>query len=186
MILARRFACLVVVWGMCLGFAASSHAADMVQPKTLFNLAGSVRGYLSLDANSGAPAVAATSSVAESGTWWELVSVGRQRGYRTHMIVSRGNSRFNGMFLAVDEKTGQLGMSDDRDTENTKWLIRYAGYFQGYDAYYVQLLGKTEGGFDLSYLAVDAAGAVVMQRDVSDAINWRVRRGPALPAEVIR
>ena len=186
MSVTQRAACLGLVLGAGLFVAAYAPAGDIVRSKTFFNLADSVRGYLSLDAETGTPEVAASSGIEESGTFWELRAIGRHRGYRVHMLVNRGNNRFNDMFLAVDEQTGELTMSDDRDAEETKWLVRYAGYFQGYDAYYVQLLGETAGGYDLSFLSVDENGKVVLQRDPSDAIHWRMRPTPSLPSQVIR
>ncbi len=186
MSVTRRVACVGLVLGAGLWLAAYAPAGDIVRSKTFFNLADSVRGYLSLNIETGVPEVAPTSGIEEPDTFWELRAVGRHRGYRVHMLVNRGNSRFNDMFLAVNEQTGELTMSDDREAEETKWLVRYAGYYQGYDAYYVQLLGETAGGYDLSYLSVDENGKVVLQRDPSAAIHWRMRPTSALPSQVIR
>lgn len=172
----------------CAGLLAAVHcsADEYLRTKTIFNLSDAVRGYLTLDAGTETPAISASSSQSESGTYWELRAVGRHRGYRAHLLVNRGNSRNNGQFLTVDEETGALVMSDDKDAEAAKWLVRYAGRFQGYDAYYLQLLGKTSGGFDLSFLAVDDDGAVTLQRDPTDTVHWRMRPSPDLPSQVIR
>jgi hypothetical protein len=172
----------------CAGMMVAVHcsADEYVRTKTLFNLADAVRGYLALDANTAAPAISDASSRLDASTYWEIRAVGRHRGYRAHLLVSRGNSRYNDQFLTVDAETGALTMSDDKNAETVKWLVRYAGRFQGYDAYYVQLLGKTEGGFDLSYLGVDENGAVKLQREATDAVQWRLRPTPDLPSEVIR
>ncbi|MCO6457561.1 MAG: hypothetical protein J5I93_19850 [Pirellulaceae bacterium] len=168
------------------GLAISGQATEMVRTKTCFNLAGSVRGYLALEGETGLPAISKTSSQSEAGTYWEIRAVGKHRGYRSHMLVSRGDSRFNGQFLAVNPATGELMMTDDRDAEEVKWLVRYAGRFEGYDAWYIQLLGETAGGFDLSYLAVDAMGQVRLERELSPSVHWRLRPSPDLPSEVIR
>lgn len=171
----------------CAGMMVAVHcsADEYLRTKTFFNLADAVRGYLALDPATAAPVISEVSSHADASSYWEVRAVSRHRGYRAHLLVSRGNSRYNDQFLTVDEETGALTMSDDKNAEAVKWLVRYAGRFQGYDAYYIQLLGKTSGGYDLSYLGVDETGAVKLQRDVTDAVRWRMRPTPDLPSEVI-
>ena len=159
---------------------------EYIKNKTLQNLASNPSKfhghYLSID-DAGQSVLSAASNQDESGSIWEFKKLfWKERGYVTHAIIQRGNNKFNGQFLAIDAKTGKL-MFSKTEVPTARWLIRYAGKFEGWDAYYIQNLAET-GAFDMQFIAIDeATGTVQLSPKPTSGAHWLMGDAPYLPAE---
>ncbi len=177
---------LLVVVGCATTVLAAGAPLEYIKNKTFQNLASSPSKfhghYLSIN-DDGESVLSSESNQDASGSIWEFKKLfWKERGYVTHAIIQRGNNRFNGQFLAIDFKTGEL-MFSKTEVPTARWLIRYAGKYQGWDAYYIQNLAET-GNFDMQFIAIDeVTGAVQLSPKPTPGAHWLMGDAPYLPAE---
>ena len=167
--------------------------ADYVRTKTFQSLLwepGIAGHYLTLDPGSVQPNGASArlylsplSSVEFSDSFWELRSVYKHRGYRAHVIRHRGNNRLNDQALSVDLFRPEFTLSKG-ETAASYWLVRYAGKYNGWDAYFIQTLAETDDGRDLSFVTVDpATKEIVLSAKPTPGRYWHIAPTSDLPAE---
>ena len=138
--------------------------------------------FLSINEQTGKAQLEDVCDEHESGGFWEIRPIGRERDYPAHVIINRGNTRHNGRYLGIDSQTGELKLDSTKDPAENKWLIRYAGLYEGYHAYYFQNLARSTGGFDMQFLAVDQkTGEVVLTKKPGPGAHWLKRNRPGLP-----
>jgi hypothetical protein len=171
--------CVSSLWGVGL-------APSYVKTRTFQNLApqpSKFHGhYLAIDEN-GTPTLANASDKWNSESYWELKYMfWKDRGYITHAIVQRGNNRFNGKYLNLDPKTGKLGFVSE-PIPTARWLVRYAGKYQGWDAFHIQNLAENDIT-DMMFIAIDeATGEVTLTQKPTPGAHWFMNDTPYLPAE---
>ena len=143
--------------------------------------------YFNLDGETGALNLQDRSNQNNSGTFWRIRRVVPHRGYhKTYVLENRMNGTFNGSFLDVNSNTGALRMSATHEADTTNWLIRYAGKFWGYDAYVIQHLTYTRGGFDMMFLSVDPdTYQPVLRRKLNDTSYWFIKAADDLPTNIL-
>jgi len=179
--------------GLCLAWSAAFAVAEIpvmtraldnpARTRTLQSLSrgggGHYGKYLSLDSSTGQLELTVDGRPASMNTAWEVKpGFYEERGYKAHVLVSRGNNRFNSYYLRMDPVSGLIGLSRMETTidDTAKWLVRYAGKYYGYHAFYVQTLAFSEGGFDLSYVAVDErTGELMLSRELTPGAHWHMR-----------
>ena len=144
--------------------------------------------FLSIDEKSGKVKLDPKLNQTQSGGFWELRrDFYRNRAYNSYTIRNRGNSKFNGYYLAIESTTGELMLRRKESVfeRTTSWMIRYAGKHNGFDSYYIQSQGRSKGEFDMAFLTVDDGGLLKVVSDPVSGSNWMMRRTPQLPTEVI-
>lgn len=139
--------------------------------------------YLAID-DAGIPLLTKASSSFDSESYWEIkYYFWKDRGYATHTIVQRGNNRFNGKYLCIDG-AGKLAFADE-PIPTARWLIRYAGKYQGWDAMHIQNLAAN-GLTDMAFLAIDeATGEVILTPKPLPGSHWFMNDTSYLPAETM-
>lgn len=188
----------IAIWGRSLALLAIVGCAttvlgagsplEYIKTKTFQNLAPSpskfMGHYLSIDAL-GATTLSTSSNQDESGSHWEIKKLfWKERGYVTHALIQRGNNKFNGQYLAVNPQTGALLFSKT-EVPTARWLIRYAGKYQGWDGYYIQNLAEN-GVTDMQFIAIDeVTGALQLSAKPTAGAHWLMSDTPYLPAESV-
>lgn len=177
---------LLLTLGVATTVGAVGSPLEFLQMHTFQNLTASSSKfhghYLSIDAD-GSANLSASSSQNASGSYWEVKRLfWKERGYTAHALVQRGNNRYNGQYLAVDPATGKLFFSKT-EIPTARWLVRYAGKYQGWDATYIQTLAET-GTTDMHFLAIEElTGAVRLSSEATPGAHWLMTKAPDLPAE---
>lgn len=116
-------------------------------------------------------------------SWWQVKMVTKKRDHLAHVIMNRGNTKYNGQYLALDPKNGEVIMSK-RESANSYWLVRYAGKYRGWDSFLVQNNSETDGVTDMKFLAVDEqTGKLIITADPKRSMNWLIQFAPDLPTE---
>jgi hypothetical protein len=160
--------------------------APYVRTRTFQNLAykpGIFGHYLTVDPDTGRLGLSPVSNQVYSHTFWELRGVYKHRDYRAHVMLSRANSPLNNRSLGVDPVSGQL-LFTKGEIDSSYWLIRYAGKYNGWDAYFLQTLAETDAGVDLAFLTADpATGVVDLSATPTPGSFWHMTFAPDLPAE---
>ncbi len=173
--------CTVSLWG-------AGAPLEYIKTHTFQNLAPNpskfIGHYLAID-DAGAPLLSKANSALESESSWEIkYYFWKDRGYMTHTIVQRGNNRFNGKYLCIDPKTGKLAFANE-PIPTARWLIRYAGKYQGWDAMHIQSIAET-GLFDMSFLAIDdTTGEIILAPKLTPGGHWFMNDTSYLPAETM-
>jgi|GEM_PF-1631727 hypothetical protein len=127
--------------------------------------------------------LSSVSNIEHANSYWQLRSVYTHRGYRGHVIVNRGNSPLNNRKLGLDQTTGKFIFTEG-EVPTSYWLVRYAGKYNGWDAYFIQTLAETTGGFDLSFVTVDpATKAITLSPTPTPGSYWHIADTSDLPAE---
>jgi len=123
------------------------------------------------------------SNIEHANSHWELRGVYKHRDYRSHVILNRGNSPLNNRKLGVDQVTGRFIFTQG-EVPTSYWLVRYAGKFNGWDAYFIQTLAESAGGFDMSFVTVDpVTKAVTLSTKPTAGSYWHLADTSDLPAE---
>jgi hypothetical protein len=171
--------CAASLWG-------AGAPLEYVKTRTFQNLApnpSKFNGhYLAID-DLGVPSLSTASNKFDSESYWEIkYQFWKERDYVAHAIVQRGNNKFNGKYLCIDLKTGKLAFADT-PIPTARWLIRYAGKYQGWDAFHIQNLSQ-DGVFDMTFLAIDeVTGEVVLAPKPTPGSHWFMNDTAYLPAE---
>jgi hypothetical protein len=153
-----------------------------VKTHTLQNLAPSPSRYLGHYLSTDVAGQAVVS--AQLNRWEFKPYFWKDRGYLTHFIVQRGDNGFNGKYLNLDPATGQLGFTSE-PLPTARWLVRYAGKYQGWDAFHIQNLAE-QGAVGLGFLAIDeASGEVVITSELTAGSHWLMSDAPYLPSETV-
>ena len=156
-----------------------------IKVSTVQSLATGRRGYyLEMDLDTGALQLTRDSDAENSGTWWEIdhtMDYRSVRGYTTMLIRNRGNSPFNGHFLtSTGGDTLELSPREPSFGDSNRWIVRYAGFHNGYQAFYIQRN-------DMGFLTVNPdTGVLSVQRTLTAGAHWCIKRGPAIPTDRIR
>jgi len=161
--------------------------SDYVRSRTIQNLApypgSNYEGWYMATDEDGRVIMSNSESNIDAHNWWQVKMIAKKRNYTSHTIINRGNTRFNGHYLAIDPKSGELILSK-RETAHCYWLVRYAGKFNGWDSFYLQLSSDTGGPSDMAYLSIDEkTGNFKMSNRGSRGMNWLIQHAPDLPAE---
>lgn len=143
--------------------------------------------YLNLDEKTGNLTMHDRSDQNNSGSFWRIRPTFPYRGYhKVYLLESRMNGKPNGAFLGIDPNSGKFEMRWTHDRETTNWSIRYAGKHHGFDAFVIQNLAHSPGGFDMHFLSVDpATGQPKMTKKLDDSSYWFLSGVKDLPTEVI-
>lgn len=184
---ARALSVLLIV-----ACAASSWGAgaplEYIKTRTFQNLAPNpckfTGHYLAIN-ELGEPVLSIASNKWDSESYWEIeYRFWKDRGYVTHSLRQRGNNKYNGKYLCIDTATGKLGFASE-PIGTARWLIRYTGKYQGWDAFHIQNLA--EGGtFDMAFLAIDeVTGEIVLTPKPTPGSHWFMNDTAYLPAETI-
>ncbi len=180
---------------VCVLFVMIASAADLesfrqpdyIKTRTLQNLAppgesAYMGWYVTVDKD-GAFKMTKESGLADAGTNWQFRTISKKRHYTAHVIINRGNTKFNGHYLSADVKTGELIMSK-QELPTSYWSVKYAGKYQGWDSYYIQNLSENKGVTDMKFLVMDGASGALTLSDMPQAgMNWTMNNTPDLPAE---
>lgn len=185
-----RFISLVVLLALTTAVTAqdleTGRRADYVRTKTFQSLLwqpGIAGHYLAVDPQSAVPYLSSVSSIEFSDSFWELRGVYKHRDYRAHVIRHRGNNPLNNRPLGINADTGAFVFTEG-ETPTSYWLVRYAGKYNGWDAYFIQTLAETEGGFDMSFVTVDPATKnIVLSAKPTAGSYWHIAPTSDLPAE---
>lgn len=160
--------------------------ADYVRTKTFQSLLwqpGIAGHYLAVDPQSAVPYLSPVSSAEFSDSFWELRSVYKHRDYRAHVIRSRSNSALNDRVLGINAVLPEFSFTSG-ETPTSYWLVRYAGKYNGWDAWFIQTLAATDDGRDLSFITVDPATKnIVLSAKPTAGSYWHIANTSDLPAE---
>jgi hypothetical protein len=160
--------------------------ADYVRTRTFQSLLwqpGIAGHYLAVDPKSAVPYLSPVSSIEFSDSFWELRGVYKHRDYRSHVILHRGNNPLNNRTLGIDPDTGAFIFTKG-EVPTSYWLVRYAGKYNGWDAYFIQTLAETPAGFDLGFVTVDpATKAIGLSAKPTAGSYWHIAYTSDLPAE---
>jgi hypothetical protein len=160
---------------------------DVIKTRALQNLApppaSSFMGwYVTVDKN-GEFKMTNKTGLADMGTYWQVRTITKKRHYTAHVLINRGNTKYNGHYLSVDAETGALKMTK-QELNTSYWLIRYAGKYQGWDSYYIQNTAETKGVTDMKFLVMDGeSGALSLTDEPGEGMNWTFSNTSDLPAE---
>lgn len=160
---------------------------DYVRSRTIQNLArfpdSNFEGWYLASDEDGRVRLSKEESNIDAHNWWQIKMIAKKRNYTAHTIINRGNTRFNGHYLAIDPKTGELILSR-RETNHSYWLVRYAGKYAGWDSFYIQSSSQTGGANDMAYLTIDEkSGELKLTNRGTRGMNWLIQHAPDLPAE---
>jgi hypothetical protein len=143
--------------------------------------------YLNLDEASGNLTLHDRSDQNNSGGFWRMRRTFPYRGYhKVFVFETRMNGKPNGAFLGINPNTGEFEMRWTHDRETTNWSIRYAGKHHGFDAFVIQNLAHSPGGFDMHFLSVDpTTGRPKMTKELGETSYWFIGDVEDLPTEVL-
>jgi hypothetical protein len=152
-----------------------------IKMKTIQSLGDGTRGlYLSVDNETGVLTVASESNVVNSGTWWEIDDMyfNTYQGYLTHRVRNRGNNAINGRSL-VSNADGSLDFGPiDELTDSQRWIVRYAGLYKGYHAFFIQ-------NTKMEFLTLEG-NVIKISRPISSGAYWHIHAGPVFPTDQIK
>jgi hypothetical protein len=160
--------------------------SDIVRTRTLQNLApppasGFMGWYLTAD-KTGAFKMTNKSGLDDMGTQWQIRTITKKRHYTAHVIMNRGNTKYNGYYLSANPESGELMLSK-QETNTSYWSIKYAGKYQGWDSFYIQSLAEN-GVTDMKFLVIDGeTGALSLSDELQAGMNWTIKTPGDLPAE---
>jgi hypothetical protein len=185
-LLTFAFALLVITTTAWSQDLETGRRAEYVRTRTFQSLLwqpGIAGHYLAVDPRTAAPYLSPESSVEFSDSFWELRGVYKHRDYRSHVILHRGNNPLNNRSLGINPDTGEFSFTKG-ETPSSYWLVRYAGKYNGWDAYFIQTLAESPAGFDMAFVSVDpTTKAIGLSAKPSAGSYWHIAYTSDLPAE---
>jgi hypothetical protein len=186
--IGSRLAAVAAILGCATSLWGGGAPLGYVRTHTIQNLSPTPNRfqghYLSVN-DAGLTALSRETPEVNNNSRWELKYLfWKERGYLAHGIVQRGDNANNGKFLAIDTTNGALTYTDEAGP-TARWLVRYTGKQQGWDAYTIQNLGHT-GTYDMAYIAIDpTTGEVQISAKPVASAYWLIDSAPYLPAETL-
>ena len=120
---------IVLVLAVMIASAAdleSWRRSDIVKTRTLQNLApapgSSFMGWYVTADKTGALKMTNKTGLADMGTQWQVRTVTKKRHYTAHVLINRGNTKYNGYYLATDPTTGELKLAK-QETNTCYWSL---------------------------------------------------------------